>query len=55
MIRVSLLDACDWSEKIGADQSIFSSGRLRPPLQNMLFFCSGCLIRPLLKIDTQFL
>jgi hypothetical protein len=44
MIRVSLLDARDWSEKRDADRSIFSKGHL-----------SSCLIRPLLKIDTHFL
>jgi hypothetical protein len=38
MICVSLLDARDWSEKRGADQSIFSSSHLRQPLQKMLFF-----------------
>jgi hypothetical protein len=34
---VSLLDARDWSEKRGADRSIFSRGRLRQPVQKMLF------------------
>jgi hypothetical protein len=36
-IRVSLLDARDWSEERGADRSIFSRGRLRQPVQKMLF------------------
>jgi hypothetical protein len=38
MICVSLLDARDWSEKRGADRSIFSSGRLRQPLQKNIIF-----------------
>jgi hypothetical protein len=38
MICVSLLDARDWSEKRSADQSIFSSIRLRQPLEKLLFF-----------------
>jgi hypothetical protein len=38
MIRVSLLDARDWSEKRGADRSIFSSGRLRQLLQKNVIF-----------------
>jgi hypothetical protein len=41
MIYVSLLDSRDWSEKRGADRSIFSSGHLKQPLQKMIFFVAA--------------